>query len=212
VAPQVGALTLTGYAPTLVQTANQAVNPETGALVLTGYAPLVSGSALQNITPDVGALTITGYAPTIEQTNAADVWLGPNYNAAHGAGPWGGVPHEPKKRKRLDIRAESRSGAEEFGPTREEREAAEAREAADAVARKAAENAALVARFRAAREAQAVDNAIRAEAEAFVAAEQARLRNARLDEENARALKQLLELRQLLIDDDEEAALLLLLA
>ena len=61
VSPGKGALTLTGYAPTV--TTPVTVSPSKGALVLTGYAPTVSLPV--TVSPGKGALVITGYAPTV---------------------------------------------------------------------------------------------------------------------------------------------------
>lgn len=68
VTPAVGALVLTGYAPTIARTLNQSISPAVGALTITGYAPTVTQSGSQAITAGVGALTITGYAPTVART------------------------------------------------------------------------------------------------------------------------------------------------
>ena len=65
--PDVAALALTGYAPTVTQTTTLALTPSTAALALTGYAPAVTLTT--NLTPDVGALTLTGYAPTVTQSS-----------------------------------------------------------------------------------------------------------------------------------------------
>lgn len=67
--PSVGSLALTGYAPTIAQTANQSLTPSTGTLAITGYAPTITQP--QAITPGVGSLTITGYAPTVVQASAS---------------------------------------------------------------------------------------------------------------------------------------------
>lgn len=66
VAPGVGSVAITGYAPTIAQP--HAVNPGIGALALTGYAPAVVQNT--NVGPGVGSLTITGYAPSIAQPHA----------------------------------------------------------------------------------------------------------------------------------------------
>lgn len=65
--PGVGALALSGYAPTVARTANQSVAPGVGALTLAGYAPTVARTANQAVAPSVGALTLTGYAPSVTQ-------------------------------------------------------------------------------------------------------------------------------------------------
>lgn len=73
VAPGVGSLSITGYAPTLAQGANQSVNPATGTLTITGYAPTLAQSANQSVAPGVSSLALTGYAPTIVQNTTTTV-------------------------------------------------------------------------------------------------------------------------------------------
>jgi len=63
--PAVGSIAITGYAPTLGQTANQAIAPNVGNITITGYAPSISQPLAVN--PAVGSLAITGYAPTVTQ-------------------------------------------------------------------------------------------------------------------------------------------------
>lgn len=67
----VGNLTLTGYAPSIAQSANQSVLPLSGSLSLTGYAPSIAQSANQAVSPSVGSLTITGYAPSVVQAGGS---------------------------------------------------------------------------------------------------------------------------------------------
>lgn len=66
VRPGVGALTLTGYAPSIRR--GLVFTPSTGALTLTGFAPTFARTLNQFVTPGVGALTLTGLAPTIART------------------------------------------------------------------------------------------------------------------------------------------------
>ena len=66
IAPGVGVLACTGYAPTIARTANQAIAPNVGTLAITGYAPAVV--ITQKIAPSVGSVSITGYAPSIAAT------------------------------------------------------------------------------------------------------------------------------------------------
>lgn len=66
--PGAGTLAITGYAPSVVQTANQGVSPDAAALTITGYAPSVTQGNTTNIAPDAAALMLTGYAPSIAQT------------------------------------------------------------------------------------------------------------------------------------------------
>lgn len=68
VAVPAGALTLTGYAPTVSFTAHQTISVPTGALTLTGFAPTVSTSAAQTIAVPAASLTLTGFAPTVAAT------------------------------------------------------------------------------------------------------------------------------------------------
>lgn len=64
--PGVGSIALTGYAPTLAQTANQAIAPGAGSTSITGYAPTIAQPIA--VAPAAGALALTGYAPTLAQT------------------------------------------------------------------------------------------------------------------------------------------------
>ncbi len=68
VAVPAGALTLTGYAPTVSFTAHQTIAVPAGALTLTGFAPTVSTSAAQTIAVPAASLTLTGFAPTVAAT------------------------------------------------------------------------------------------------------------------------------------------------
>lgn len=67
ISPDVGALTITGHAPSIVQTANQIIAPSTGALTITGQAPTIARTENQTVAPSAGALSITGHAPTVVQ-------------------------------------------------------------------------------------------------------------------------------------------------
>ena len=71
--PGVGTIALTGYAPSIAQTANQAVAPDVGNIIITGYAPTISQP--QAVNPGAGTITITGYAPTVTQN--VDVPINP---------------------------------------------------------------------------------------------------------------------------------------
>lgn len=68
IAPGVGSVALSGYAPTVARTANQALTPGVGSLAITGYAPTIAQGAGQNVSPGVGSVAITGYAPAVAQT------------------------------------------------------------------------------------------------------------------------------------------------
>lgn len=63
-----GAITLTGYAPTVSFTAHQTIAVPKGALVLSAFAPTVSTSAAQTIAVPLASLTLTGFAPTVAAT------------------------------------------------------------------------------------------------------------------------------------------------
>lgn len=67
--PGAGAILLTGYAPTIARTANQAVSPAVGAVVIAGYAPTITRTSGQSVTPAAGAMVVAGYAPTVTRTN-----------------------------------------------------------------------------------------------------------------------------------------------
>lgn len=65
-----GSLTLTGYAPT-VQTGGATVSVPAGSLTLTGYAPSVLNP--QTVSVPLGTLTLTGYAPTVSTAGAGTI-------------------------------------------------------------------------------------------------------------------------------------------
>jgi hypothetical protein len=69
--PGAGTVGITGYAPTVTQGGAQAVDPGVGTVTLTGYAPSVAQSANVALAPDVGALTVTGYAPSVVQATGS---------------------------------------------------------------------------------------------------------------------------------------------
>lgn len=68
VAVPAGAITLTGFAPTVAFTAHQTIAVPKGALVLSAFAPTVSTSAAQTIAVPLASLTLTGFAPTVAAT------------------------------------------------------------------------------------------------------------------------------------------------
>jgi len=72
VTPGVGALTLTGFAPTVLTP--QKVLPGVGQLTLTGFAPTVLTPRL--VQPGVGQLTLTGFAPTVLTPRLVQTGLG----------------------------------------------------------------------------------------------------------------------------------------
>jgi hypothetical protein len=65
--PSTGNISLVGYGPTIVQTANQSVSPGAGSISLVGYAPAITQTVNQSVDPSAGTFTLTGYAPTITQ-------------------------------------------------------------------------------------------------------------------------------------------------
>lgn len=65
--PGSGAIALTGYIPSVGQSAHQTLTPAAGSLAITGYAPAISQP--QAITLGAGALVITGYAPSVVQSD-----------------------------------------------------------------------------------------------------------------------------------------------
>jgi len=71
--PGVASLTLTGFAPTVTQTAHQEVSPGVASLTLTGFAPTVTQTANQEVSPGTEILTLTGFAPTVEQTGSLEL-------------------------------------------------------------------------------------------------------------------------------------------
>lgn len=76
VSPAAGGLALTGYAPTVAQSANRSAAPGAGALAFTGYAPTVTRTVTTSVQPLAGALTFAGFAPTIARTANANVGPG----------------------------------------------------------------------------------------------------------------------------------------
>jgi len=69
ITPAAGAITLAGAAPGVARTAHRWLTPGAGAVVIGGAAPSVSVSAHRSIVPDAGALTLTGYAPNFAFTS-----------------------------------------------------------------------------------------------------------------------------------------------
>lgn len=72
--PGVGAIALTGYAPTLAQTANVALVPGAGSLAITGYAPSIAQP--HAVAPGAGSIALTGYAPSVTQPHAVAPGVG----------------------------------------------------------------------------------------------------------------------------------------
>lgn len=93
VTPGVGTLALSGFAPTVARTANQAVAPGVGSLTLTGFAPTVSQSVGLNLTPGVAALALTGYAPSVARTANQSLTPGAGSLTLTGYAPTISQPH-----------------------------------------------------------------------------------------------------------------------
>lgn len=83
IAPGVGALTITGYAPSIAQP--HAVAAGVGSLTITGHAPTVE--QVSGVQPGVGTLTLSGYAPTVTQSEAQAVFPGAGTLAFVGYAP-----------------------------------------------------------------------------------------------------------------------------
>lgn len=71
--PGTAAISLTGYAPTVAQTASQGVTPAPAALTLTGYAPTVTRTESLTVAPAPGQIVLTGFAPTVAQVAGSQV-------------------------------------------------------------------------------------------------------------------------------------------
>ena len=65
VSPAAGSMTLTGYAPSVVRSANINLAPAVAALAITGYAPSITQGLSKTISPAPASMTVTGYAPTV---------------------------------------------------------------------------------------------------------------------------------------------------
>ncbi len=73
IAAGVGALTLTGVAPTVFASNNKNIVVDLGVLTLTGIAPTVTVTNNTNISADLGVLTMSGFAPTVAVTNNKNI-------------------------------------------------------------------------------------------------------------------------------------------
>jgi hypothetical protein len=67
ISPAVGSISLVGYAPEVQQLAGSIISPGAGTINITGYAPAITKTANLEIVPGVGGLVLTGYAPTVNQ-------------------------------------------------------------------------------------------------------------------------------------------------
>lgn len=87
VSPAALALSLAGYAPSVVQTANQSAAPAAGSLAIAGYAPLIAQGVTVNVGPGAGSLAVTGYPPTVTQGAALGLMPAPAALAVSGYAP-----------------------------------------------------------------------------------------------------------------------------
>lgn len=71
--PGVGAITLTGLAPSINISDNKNVQPDTGLLSLTGYSPTINVTDNKNILVGYGTCVLTGFEPVVSVTNNANV-------------------------------------------------------------------------------------------------------------------------------------------
>jgi hypothetical protein len=85
--PGGGALTLTGYAPTVVRGITTNAAPSAVAMVVAGYAPSVTQGLTTSVSPAAGALTVTGYVPSVSQTALKSVSPAPASLAVTGYAP-----------------------------------------------------------------------------------------------------------------------------
>ena len=85
VSPGVGALSITGHAPTVQTTSAAAVSVGLGALSVTGHAPTVTTQSA--VSAGVGALAITGHAPTVDTTTSTAISVGAGALAVAGLAP-----------------------------------------------------------------------------------------------------------------------------
>lgn len=117
ISPGVASLTITGYAPTIAQTASQTISPSTASLAITGYAPTIAQSANQAISPGAANLVITGYPPTVEQAagsqniapGAASLVISgypPTIQQASAGGFSGGFAEVPQVRRSKSVQQE----------------------------------------------------------------------------------------------------------
>jgi hypothetical protein len=82
-----GALTATGFAPTVSATANQTVTAGLGEATLTGFAPTVTATNHQTVAAGLGALVATGYEPTVSASNHQSVTAGVGALTVEGFAP-----------------------------------------------------------------------------------------------------------------------------
>ena len=85
--PGAASLTVTGFAPTISRSANQAVSPAAAGITLTGYAPVLSQTGNQALTPGASALAISGFAPTLTQSGNLGLQPGAAVLAISGFAP-----------------------------------------------------------------------------------------------------------------------------
>lgn len=87
VAPGVGVLSATGFAPTIAVSNNQNIACGVGIVTATGFAPTVATSGNQVVAPGVGAITATGFAPTISVSDNKQILPGVGAVTATGFSP-----------------------------------------------------------------------------------------------------------------------------
>lgn len=73
VAVPAGALTLTGFAPTVTAGGTASTSVPAGAVTLTAYAPTVTAGGTASTSVPLGTVTLTGYAPTVTVGGAASI-------------------------------------------------------------------------------------------------------------------------------------------
>lgn len=68
-----GAVTITGYAPTVTAGGTASTSVPAGAVTLTAYAPTVTAGGTASTSVPLGTVTLTGYAPTVTVGGAASI-------------------------------------------------------------------------------------------------------------------------------------------
>jgi hypothetical protein len=85
--PGTGVLTATGFAPSIAVSNHQTVNAGVGALTATGFAPVAAVSNNIAVAPALGVVTATGFAPSASASNAQGASPGTGLLSATGAAP-----------------------------------------------------------------------------------------------------------------------------
>lgn len=68
-----GAVTLTGYAPTVTAVGTASTSVPAGAVTLTAFAPTVTAGGTASTSVPLGTVTLTGYAPTVTVGGSASI-------------------------------------------------------------------------------------------------------------------------------------------